>query len=153
MKEHPDVVQGGSKDGEVVEGAYELDPKMPIANFYVAWNGTPGRAFFQVYPTLEEAKKMTWVDKMYKDPLSISPEVSEWKVGISKDGDPVIIMPDVFDNKSGSANVPYSSSDFPRGSSYVMSAGVPLRELDMGNDSLKKARNTLLEYYRKYSVQ
>ncbi|OGZ46004.1 MAG: hypothetical protein A3J54_02130 [Candidatus Ryanbacteria bacterium RIFCSPHIGHO2_02_FULL_45_13b] len=145
-----------NREGEnIMEANYDLDPTKPIATFYVAWNGEGAGSFFDIFATRREAERMTWVDTMWRNPRTRKPRVTEWKVGITKAGDPIIIAPQYdpshpeFERVGEKvAIVPFRSRGC-RNDDRMVAAGVPFVSRWEPRD--RAVREALLGYHEKYS--
>ena len=152
---------GLQKDpGVCNEETGELDDFKPIATFFVAWNGKGAQTFWDTYSSLEQAEGMIWTDTSYRNPWIRNPRVTEWKVGLSKVGNPIIFTPSAppYYNPSAKpvANVPFRNSEFCNDNTCIPT-GMPIILNGMDEDetftrpSWNRARKALLEYYAKYS--
>ena len=134
--------------------------KIHVTVFYVAWNGEGSKSYFGIFESKEDAQEMIWEERRQYGNRFHKPRVTEWRVTVSKSGDPIIIAPAAppHYNPEGKlvANVPFRSRDFkqdnrlmPSGISIVQ--GGKLDNEPCSTSSWNNARRALLEYYQKYS--
>jgi len=116
------------------------------ATFYVAWAGPGANSYFRIFANREKA-----------DAAGCWDSVSEWRVGVTNDGDPVILSPcapPYYDSSAQPvANVPFWSSDY-RFDNRLVETGKPIKKDCPPDDcSLERwnaIRSALLGYVEEF---